>query len=70
MARMHVHSIESLLSVNNPSLQYGSCVFFDKVKLKFTRGNCYIAKGAGKSILPRTFLEIWMPFVPRLRLDN
>ncbi len=67
---MRVHSIKSLLSVNNPSLRHSSCVFFDKVNLEFTRGNCYNAKGAGKSILPRTFLKIWMSFVPRLRLDH
>ncbi len=46
-----------MISVNDVSLQFGARVLFDKVNLKFTKGNCYGiigANGAGKS----TFLKI------------
>ncbi len=48
---------QTMIAVNNLSLQFGKRVLFDQVNLKFTGGNCYGvigANGAGKS----TFLKI------------
>ncbi len=48
---------ETMIQVNNVSLQFGAKKIFDEVNLKFTKGNCYGvigANGAGKS----TFLRI------------
>jgi ATPase subunit of ABC transporter with duplicated ATPase domains len=49
--------LQTMISVNNLSLQFGKRVLFDQVNLKFANGNCYGvigANGAGKS----TFLKI------------
>jgi ATPase subunit of ABC transporter with duplicated ATPase domains len=46
-----------MIAVNDISLQFGSRILFDRVNLKFTKGNCYGvigANGAGKS----TFLKV------------
>ncbi len=49
--------INTMISTENISLQYGKRVLFDEVNINFTSGNCYGiigANGAGKS----TFLKI------------